>query len=486
MSPGAPLALPIRCALALLAGPLISACTGEPTLATAGSVGACVTANVSGSPICLVDTPQVGGAATATAPPSKAPVPASVDHRSYLDGCISIHSQGACSYGVAHAVTAMLEAGMCRAQSRHETLSEPHLWYLGGDAGDDCQGGWTIEDAFSTLERSTAAGSFLVPSAVWRYQPDGAAMQQTRPDWQRLIDAGRYGLLAGASYAVPPRDPAALKAALARGYDVVYGLPIFDCTGWVDSDCSSTPTLGQIQVPADASDPGRHHVVLVVGYDEAGAGSFEILNDWGFAWGVGGYGQVPAEVIAKYGQGGRYATGTVARPAEPLSDLPLHVEDYFSLADLEALRDAGLAIYFGTSPPTIEGEYAADEPVIVYDDTPGATTGETLPGFTLVLSAQGPSGVTVSVLDGATPGPDQRSLISGEGACFSVFVPAASGLGCETRPAEIVSGCLSSGDIEGLQVGVVAAAPQLGCAAPPGGRLRILVEADGLAQGVAR
>jgi hypothetical protein len=76
------------------------------------------------------------------------------------------------------------------------------------------------------------------------------------------------------------RDPLAVKAQLARGAPVIFGM-------WIGSKLSSGHRGNAVIETND--DPSTQHAMLAVGYDDARQ-AFRIQNSFGAAWGDRGYG----------------------------------------------------------------------------------------------------------------------------------------------------------------------------------------------------
>jgi len=278
--------------------------------------------------------PGDGPRTQALSPPPLAftTLPAKVDHRATLSGCLTIHSQGSCGWCVAHATTASLEAMLCSQALAYQRISEPHLWSLGRETSgsfSDCEGGWYLGSAYSTLTASTAAGQLLVGFKHWPYIDDVKQMNADRPAAAALKVYGRYGAKPAVQGSVWGKDVGGLKAALASGANVGYSVPTFKGTGWSYGDKS----FGKIGLPqpAPAGDcecetcPGEphcldgYHAILIVGYDDADGGWFEFVNSWGEWWGDSGYGKLSYDFIASHGNGGQYVS---ALTTKAVPDLP--------------------------------------------------------------------------------------------------------------------------------------------------------------------
>jgi hypothetical protein len=247
-------------------------------------------------------------------------LPVSVDHRTYLKGCIEVHSQGQCGWCTAHSTTAALEAMLCKDKQTYRRISEPHLWWLGKERGEfkQCKGGWHISSAFTNLGSMTDQGFLLARGSIWPYSPNLEQMNEAKPTNAELKLYGQYGASKGKIYSIPSKSVISLKTALASGYNVVYSVATFKDTGWKYWD----DDYGAIVAPSPAPKnkckcedcPNEkhcltgHHAILFVGYDDADGGWFYFLNSWGKWWGNGGFGKIAYDVISNYGYGGRYAT----------------------------------------------------------------------------------------------------------------------------------------------------------------------------------
>jgi hypothetical protein len=300
-----------------------------PSVETAGSADCAPFEPFPGYPTCLMPGSPGPGEVFFQDGGSPAPtgLPAAVDHRAYLDGCMEVHSQGGCGWCTAHATTASLESYLCRDEAAYERISEPHLWSLAGRDVADCHGGMQIVHAMEVVRDHD-----LVRSSLWPYSDDTTRRVGARPAQDVLDENGRYGT--DDFGAVGGRDVEALKRALSGGSNVVYALPLFRGTGW---DCALFPicpgwgTLtqpdpvppamclcecartadGTLVDAACAACPDQphcvigYHAVLMTGYSDA-EGRFTFLNSWSSWWAGGGYGTAPYGLVEAHGQGGFY------------------------------------------------------------------------------------------------------------------------------------------------------------------------------------
>lgn len=295
--------------------------------ARAGSVGTCLPFSpYPGYHTCLMSEPQNRDPATSVTPGKQttallySSLPESVDHRSTIEGCIEVHSQGICGWCTAHATTAALEAMLCSSSLPYQRISEPHLWWLGKEHGEikSCAGGWYISSAFFYLGYLTDTSTLLVRNTLWPYTTDLVQMNESKPSDADLKLYGQYGAHSAKIHPVYSKNVMALKSALAAGHNVVYSTPTFQGTGWNYWD----PTFGRISDPSPAPKNTcwcddcplekhcltGYHAILIVGYDDANGGWFDFLNSWGAWWGQNGFGRISYDMISKYGNGGRYAT----------------------------------------------------------------------------------------------------------------------------------------------------------------------------------
>ncbi len=320
----------------------------------AGTVGTCVPFEpFEGYGTCTMSEPQIeGGGVTGQltgALDGDEPIPSRLSHRSTIEGCMAVHSQGRCGWCVAHATVAAFEVMLCASGQSSPAVSEPHLWYLGKGKEEvtDCEGGWYISGAYGTITRYTEDGQYLVPSDTWTYTTDVEKMAAAQPSDEELLEQGRYGALAVDVGRVPGKDVEALKRALADGHVVTYSVPVFRQTGWScggtwqscregkwksdtwmvrapspappgNCKCSCEGSGGCTACPEEPHCRSGGHAILIVGYDDAGEGHFEFLNSWSERWGDGGFGRFSYDMIEKHGHGGRYAV-EVRQPDDPES-----------------------------------------------------------------------------------------------------------------------------------------------------------------------
>ncbi len=116
---------------------------------------------------------------------------------------------------------------------------------------------------------------------------------------------------------------------------------------------------------------------------------------------------------------------------------------------MTALKDDGLPVYEGSTPPTINGTYVLDAPTLVSDKMGAAGDMEGMDNMVIKFSSQQGGQVTFDVyfnLDGEVTSPDGelQGLIRGSGNQFTVCVPDKYG------GAIVISGKLVDGQIENI------------------------------------
>ncbi len=329
----------------------------------AGSIGRCVETEIySGYKSCIMDAPQVPPFPTENQVRQElnGNLPAVVDHRyEYITAnCPPAHDQGGCGWCVAHAVTTSMEALECKVSKmeRQERISEPHLWWLGRWDVNNCRGGWYVTDALNAVRKNK-----IVPSSVWPYDDNAAAMLERIPTLLQLRQLGKYSVAHVGK--VSPGNVTELKAALSQGFNVVYGFPLFCDTGWLETNSQgardehygltivappsgsryTTPcTSGGQDVFAGCKATGKpycqigNHTVLIFGYDDT-KNVFQLRNSWGVEWGDGnGDSLISQEYIRRFGQGGSYPRECEKNVAAVCADGDLYWRDScFQKGDLK-------------------------------------------------------------------------------------------------------------------------------------------------------
>lgn len=84
------------------------------------------------------------------------------------------------------------------------------------------------------------------------------------------------------------RDLKALRACLAEGYPIAFGMSLFDSF----YNTPSVRKVGAVPMPGSSEGQRGGHAVLAVGYDDAKE-HFVVRNSWGSRWGDRGYFYLP-------------------------------------------------------------------------------------------------------------------------------------------------------------------------------------------------
>ncbi|MES2704858.1 MAG: C1 family peptidase [Bacteroidota bacterium] len=100
------------------------------------------------------------------------------------------------------------------------------------------------------------------------------------------------------SYKAVPVSVSGVKAALAQGFPVVFGVAVFNSFFTGD---------GNIPMPNYSDQVIGGHAMLAVGYDDS-TNRFDILNSWGVGWGVNGFGTIPYNYLGNPMLGDDYWT----------------------------------------------------------------------------------------------------------------------------------------------------------------------------------
>jgi len=202
-----------------------------------------------------------------------------------------------------------------------------------------------------------------------------------------------------------------------------------------------------------------------------------------------------AFILAGCGDGGQAAGGVAGRPEtdEPadndgdnlIDGVPAAVNEWFSLEDLQLLHQAGMEIYTGEEPPTIEGNYIANTLRIIYDSA--GMTGNFMQ-YTYWFEDQDTDATLLAgyISYNETDSAESAAYISGEDDCFSVFALIeghSTTDDCTYRRATVYSGCLdSTASIAGFSFGFIMTGVEGDCSDTlPEDHLRVIKKSDDLA-----
>ncbi len=169
-----------------------------------------------------------------------------------------------------------------------------------------------------------------------------------------------------------------------------------------------------------------------------------------------------------------------------IDDVPEAVNGIFTVAELQALIDAGLPVFIGAEPPNVEGTYNAGSLRITYDS--GGNVG-VYPVYMFVFSDQTASGtvqLAYAIDDYTDQSVDNLTYIAGSGDCFSLYgliEGTDSSADCVYQRATVYSGCISGTDgVLGFSFGFIMREISGTCEnyLQPGS-MRVIKETDNLA-----
>jgi len=238
-------------------------------------------------------------------------LPDKVDHRAdYLAEYLTkADDQGYCGTCVAFATVHSLEAFQAANFTNNTEVSQSHAWQMAG-LDLNCTDGTSLYRVASAV----TGNDFVVGEDTWKYQctysGGSCAGYLSGPQGDASQD---NGVIRGVSpYSVYSRNTLSLESALSQGYNVIYGVPVYD--GW-----SAWNREVVIDNPTNTSSYRGGHAILITGYDRA-TQRFQFLNSWSESWGDQGYGYFTYRFIASYGYGGIAIRDYVAATCEVDTD----------------------------------------------------------------------------------------------------------------------------------------------------------------------
>ena len=136
--------------------------------------------------------------------------------------------------------------------------------------------------------------------------------------------------------------------------------------------------------------------------------------------------------------------------ADDDDDIPAGVFDFMNQDDIDALKDGGMPIYTGDSPPDIEGAYFLNTLTILFYDADPSLEGMPLLNGTITYYDQTGAG-TIGADDSAIYSGNvtvSQGFIAGAGNCYTVFMESVGEqMGCAFTAVGAHSGCVTTGGI---------------------------------------
>lgn len=212
-------------------------------------------------------------------------LPATVDLR---HNCPPIMDQGALGSCTAHGVTAALRYTMLKNGRPDVELSRLQLYYderaLEGSINDDA--GAQIRDGIKAAAKVGVGHERLWPYDIKRFTD--------KPPQACYVDAVNFNAI---KYERVRVGVTSLKAALASGYPVVFGITLYD--SFESPDVEKTGVVPMPNLEYEAVVGG--HCMLAVGYGQKN-GYFTVQNSWADDWGDKGFCYIPERMLgsAKY------------------------------------------------------------------------------------------------------------------------------------------------------------------------------------------
>ncbi|MBD0379034.1 C1 family peptidase [Paenibacillus sedimenti] len=207
-------------------------------------------------------------------------LPRNIDLRNKLSPVVNQGNLGSCT---SNAIVSGLREYWLRQDERESTrLSRLfHYWHereLKGTVNRDS--GATVRDGMKVLQKIG-----VCPESEWPYR---IAKFKEKPDQEAESSAGEYRIEAYHRI----HDLAGIKAALADGQPVVFGIWLYD--SFVGAQAART---GRIPYPNRKKEQFLGgHALLAVGYKDGkrkGQGTMIVRNSWGKSWGDNGYCYLP-------------------------------------------------------------------------------------------------------------------------------------------------------------------------------------------------
>ncbi|OPH58657.1 xylellain [Paenibacillus ferrarius] len=223
-------------------------------------------------------------------------LPRNVDLRNKLSPVVNQGQLGSCTSNA-------IVSGLREYWLRQETNSDRrlsrlfHYWHerkLEGTVNRDS--GATVRDGMKVLHQIG-----VCPETEWPYRIN---QYKLKPNEEAEQSAGAYRIQGYHRI----HDLAGIKAALADGQPVVFGIWVYE-----SFEGAAAAKTGKIPYPNRKKEQLLGgHALLAVGYKDGkkkGQGVIIVRNSWGKAWGARGYGYLPYSFFKNNGLTFDYWTG---------------------------------------------------------------------------------------------------------------------------------------------------------------------------------
>lgn len=191
--------------------------------------------------------------------------------------CSPVEDQRDANSCVANAVVGALEYMDRRAGGRAIDYSRLFVYWYARDlrGWQDQDEGCYIRDAIKVV-----AGRGVCPESLWPYN-----LQRVMVEPEAVCGAAAHRhLLERYARAKTLQD---IQAALAMGYPVVGGFPVFEAL-----ESPEVAKSGLLPAPRPEDHILGYHAMMIAGYDAA-AKQLIVRNSWGPEWGLNGYVKFP-------------------------------------------------------------------------------------------------------------------------------------------------------------------------------------------------
>jgi C1A family cysteine protease len=208
-------------------------------------------------------------------------LPSSVDLRTI--GFMPIpYDQGKLGSCTANSIAAAIEFDRAKQKLEVWTPSRLFIYYherlLEGTVNTDA--GAMIRDGFKVINSTGFA-----KETTWPYIP---SQFRVAPNAQAMAEAGNCKVV---TYQAVDQTPHSIKAALASGYPICFGISVYS-----SFESRDVALSGRVPMPSFFDSSLGGHAILLVGYDEAKQ-LYTFRNSWGTGWGDKGYGYLPYQYV---------------------------------------------------------------------------------------------------------------------------------------------------------------------------------------------